>query len=195
MWGLSLAVKPLDILEFLICVWLGLCIRGRKAKQPIALDINRANTLIVLVTCLDTMGLRVWAYLLTPVGKSTGWLFLATPVNIWRVRKGPGRWVKWNTCWRVCLFFCAGKSPVWVDPEGFCPKYLQYAAKRNCRVWPGGLLSTSLPEGDPKQCEGAGFPARLVSAWGRDERKLNHRQQMSLILLNIEHHGGREKNP
>lgn len=71
----------------------------------------------------------------------------------------------------MCVFFCPGKSPVWVDPEGFCPKYLRYAAKRSCRLWPGGLLSTSSPEGDPKQCKGAGLPARLVSAWGRDERK------------------------
>lgn len=36
---------------------LGLCTRGRKAKESIALVVNRANALIVLVTCLDTVGL------------------------------------------------------------------------------------------------------------------------------------------
>lgn len=42
-------------------------------------------------------------------GKVHG-LTLAIPVNICRVRKGPGLRVKRNTCWRVCLFSALAKA-------------------------------------------------------------------------------------
>lgn len=46
------------------------------------------------------------------------------PLSTWRIRKEQDRELN-KTLTGMCVFSCTGKSPVWVDPEGFCPKYLQ----------------------------------------------------------------------
>jgi len=80
-------------------------------EESIASGVNRANELILLVTRLDTLHVGALSLVLhtDSSGKVHGLILFClrlppTPVSAWRVRKGPGRRVKQNTCWHVCLF-------------------------------------------------------------------------------------------
>lgn len=58
-WVFLLVQNPLTFWSSCFVCGLDSGTRGRKVKQFIAPGVNRANALIVLVTCLDTVGLWV----------------------------------------------------------------------------------------------------------------------------------------